>query len=117
MSKTNEMIYIMDELGHQYEVTAVNQMLNSLLDEDLEDIYKSTKYFNELNLAIVECVSAGLMEQVDGEEYQKEAVERGLKALSEEIIKRSGKAKLKEYDDEVDLAWKENKPDLDKYKK
>ena len=116
MSKTNETVYIMDEMGEQYEVREVGQMLNSLLDEDLADIYKSTKYFNELNLAIVECVEAGLIEQIDGEEYQGELVKKGLKALSDEILKRSGKAVLESYNKEVDLAWQENKPDLDKYK-
>ncbi len=110
-------VYIMDETGSQYEVANITQMLDSLLDEDLIEIYSSTKYFNELNLAVEELVEAGLIEQLDGENYEAEAVQSGLDHLGGEIIKRLGQEKLDEVDNEVDTAWKLNKPDLDKYKK
>lgn len=110
-------IIIMDEQGHQYEVVEIEQMLNSFLDEDLEDIYKSTRYFNELNLAVEELVDCDLIKQMDGERYNKDAVKRGLKYFSDEIVKRLGKDKLKEFDSQVDEDWKANKPDLEKYKK
>ncbi len=110
------MVYIIDEMGEQYEISDVDSMVSSLLDEDLIDLYKSTRYFNELNLAVCELVEAGLIQQLDGEDYQKEAVQNGLNSLSTEITKRLGKAKLISFDKEVDLAWQENKPDLEKYK-
>lgn len=110
------MVYIIDEMGEQYEISDVDSMVSSLLDEDLIDLYKSTRYFNELNLAVCELVEAGLIQQLDGEDYQKEAVQNGLNSLSTEITKRFGKAKLISFDKEVDLAWQENKPDLEKYK-
>ena len=44
----SKMVYIIDEMGEQYEISDVDSMVSSLLDEDLIDLYKSTRYFNEL---------------------------------------------------------------------
>jgi len=109
-------ICVFDDTGDQYEVYNVKGMLSELLDEDIIIIYKSTKYFNELNKAISELIELKLMTKTDGEDYDVNSVERGLAYFKGELIKRLGNDEMVKIDSEVELDWEENKPDLTKYK-
>ena len=117
MTRSIMKIYIFDDTGDQFEVSNVKGMLMELLDEDVIMLYKSTKYFNELHKAMAELIELKLMTKTEGDDYDEASVARGLFHFKSEIVKRFGKDELKLIDDEVELDWEANKPDLSKYKK
>jgi arsenate reductase-like glutaredoxin family protein len=106
-----EKIFIFDEFGDRYEVTNIVAMLDELPDDGLEMIYKSSRYYNEFNKTIEELKSKGAIQQVEGEDYDVEAVEKGLEYFAETIEKRLGKETLDKWIEETDAQWEANKPD------
>lgn len=116
----NEKCCWFDETGTRYETDSLSNMkamLDEFLDEDLREIYTSTRYFHELELAKLELIELGLLTQTKGEEYDQESFYLGAKTMADEVIKRHGQKTLDEMDSEVDTTWKANKPDFSKYKK
>ena len=109
-----ERVCIFDENGDQYEVTNIDGMLTDLPDEGLEVIYKPTRYFHEFNKTIQELMEHKIIEQVEGTPYDTDAVNRGLRAFEAEIKQRLGEETLTKWQEETDLQWEANKPDLNK---
>lgn len=115
--KMSQRMFFFDEVGDKWEVYEMEEMLEEFLDEDLKEVYVSTRYFHELELAKLELIKLGLLEQVQGEHYDAEAVILGAETIAIAIVKRFGQETLDLLDSEVDITWQENKPDLSKYTK
>lgn len=110
-------MFFFDEDGDKWEIYDMVGMSKEFLDDDLINTYKSTRYFHELEMAKVELINLGYMEQVKGDEYDADAVIGGATIMAEEIVRRLGQETLDIADSEVDVTWKENKPDFSKFKK
>jgi len=106
----SEPIYVFDEEGSRFIVTNVSAMLEEMPDEGLEVIYKSTRYFHEFNKTVIELMKKGVIEQTEGEPYDVEGVERGIKAFADKISEKLGVDKLIQYNEETDAQWEANKP-------
>jgi hypothetical protein len=105
-------VYIFDEFGDRYEVTDIDAMLRELPEEGLEVLYKSTRYFHEFNKTVLELIDHKIIEQVEGEKYDVEGVENGMKAFEAEIKQRIGEATLTTWQEETDAQWEANRPDF-----
>jgi hypothetical protein len=105
-------VYIFDEFGDRYEVTDIDAMLTELPEEGLEVLYKSTRYFHEFNKTVLELIDHKIIEQVEGEKYDVEGVENGMKAFEAEIKQRLGEQTLTTWIEETDAQWEANKPDF-----
>lgn len=105
-------VYIFDEFGDRYEVTDIDAMLKELPEEGLEVLYKSTRYYHEFNKTVLELIDHKIIEQVEGEKYDVEGVENGMKAFEAEITQRIGESTLKTWQEETDAQWEANKPDF-----
>ena len=103
-------IYIFDEVGSRYEVTNMTEMLEQLPDDGLEGIYKSTRYYHHYNKGFLELIEHGLIEQVEGEEYDVAGVDRGLEAFADKITEKMGDEVLNTFIEETDAQWEANKP-------
>lgn len=115
MAKEQKQMFFFDETGDKWEVYDMEGMLEEFLDEDLKEVYVSTRYFHELEMAKLELIKLGLLEQVQGEYYDAAAVVLGADTIAEAIVERLGQDILDQLDSEVDVTWQENKPDLSKY--
>ena len=107
----NEKIYIFDEEGSRFEVHNVEAMLDELPKDGLEMIYKSTRYFHEFNKTVLKLIELGKIELQEGEPYDVDGVENGLKHFRSKIIETFGQDGLDRFDAETDAQWEENKPD------
>jgi hypothetical protein len=105
-------VYVFDEEGSRYEVNNIEAMLNELPDDGLELIYKSTRYFHEFNKTIIALIELGKIEQTEGEPYDFEGVELGLKAFGDKIKDRLGDETLAKFIEETDAQWEANKPEF-----
>ena len=110
-------MYFFDDEGDKWEIYDMEGMCNEFLDDDLIGVYKSTRYYHELEMAKLELIKLGYLEQIKGEEYDAVAVLAGADIMANEIVKRMGQEVLDIADSEVDVTWKLNKPDFTKYKK
>lgn len=110
-------MFFFDDDGDKWEIYDMEGMVKEFLDEDLIITYKATRYFHELEMAKLELIEAGYLEQLKGDEYDAKAVLAGAEVMANEIAKRLGQEALDIADSEVDVTWKQNKPDLEKYKK
>lgn len=110
-------MFFFDEDGDKWEIYDMVGMCKEFLDDDLIVTYKATRYFHELEMAKLELIELGYLEQVKGEDYDPEAVLAGADIMAQEIINRLGQETLDIADSEVDVTWKENKPDLSKFKR
>lgn len=106
-----EKVYIFDEFGDRYEVGKIKEMLQEMPNEGLEVIYKSTRYYHEFNKTVLQLIEHKKIEQVEGEVYDVEGVERGLTAFEDRIVEVLGEEKLKEWQEETDAQWEANKPE------
>jgi len=108
--------FLFDDEGSGWEVYDMEGMLEELFDDDVENFYKSTRYFHELEMAKIELIELGLMTQESGPKYDAEAVILAAEAMANEIIKRSGQETLDILDSEVDVTWKATSEALNKYR-
>lgn len=108
-----EKIIIFDEFGDQYMVDNIVAMLDEMPEEGLEVIYKASRYFNHFNLHIEEMKDKGVIQQIEGEDYDKEAVERGLTYFADKITEKLGADTLTTWNEETDAQWEANSPDSD----
>lgn len=106
-----ELVLIFDDLGDMYVVDNITEMLTVIDDLELLPIYKSTVYEHKLTMAMEELISKGYVEPSD-RPYDTDAGERGIKYLTEEIVKRFGEDNNKKILSEIDLVWEKNKPRL-----